>query len=207
MAAQRVIRQAVHAPIRGGAALAKLQEGTYGTGGEVIDKTFWDTLVLLSTNTVYRMFTVPNGQAGKTLDMTNMISTGQISQGQNHTVNSIFVQYMANKQHDAAELLEIYQLLNHFTVEIEIPGKDNLGDWTLAQIMGASFVVPFAAAVTINQPMIQPQFNGVLHLKVPIVLSALTSFAVKVTPQVASAAALDGDFIRLGLRGILKRSS
>jgi hypothetical protein len=207
MAQQRTVRQAVRVPIRGGAALAKLQEGTYGTGGEVIDKTFWDTLVLASATTVYRMFTVPNGQAGKTLDLTNMISTGQISQGQNHTVNSIFVEYIAKAQRAAADLVKIYSVLNHTTVEIEIPGKDNLGDWTLAQIMGAAFVVPFAAAATINQPMIQPQFNGVLHLKVPIVLSALTSFAVKVVPQVATDAALDGDFIRIGLRGILKRSS
>jgi hypothetical protein len=203
------IRRPVNqAAIRGGMSLLNLQKGTYGTGGEVIDKTFWDTASLLSTANVYRMFTVPEGQGGKTKDLTNMIATGQISQGQNFRVNSILCHYYAVAARTSAQLLAIYNFLNHTTVEVEIPGKDSLGDWTLAQIMGAAFVVPFIPTTAGNsEPMISPQFNGILHLKVPIVLSALTSFAIKVTPQVASAAGLNGDLLRIGMRGILKRSS
>jgi hypothetical protein len=176
----------------------------------VIDKTYYDTLVLLNTATVYRMFTVPEGQGvpPKTKDLTNMISSSQIAQGQNLRVQSILIQYISSATRATANVQQIYDILNHFTGEIVIPGKDNLGDWTLAELMGCSSLVAMTpTAAGDNIPLFNSQFNGVKHLKVPIVLSALTTFEFRVTPQVASAAALNGDFIRIGLRGILRRSS
>lgn len=194
----------------GGAALAKLQQGTYGTSGEIIDKTYYDTLVLLNTATVYRMFTVPEGQGAppKTKDLTNMVSSSQISQGQNLTVHSISVQYITHAAIATAALLQnIYDFFNHTTCEVVIPGKDNIGDWALAELMGASFLVAAQPAATNFVNQVYPSFNGIRHLKVPIVLSALTTFEFRVTPQVLSAAGINGDFLRVGLRGILKRSS
>lgn len=198
------------APVGAAGSLSRLQQGTYGTGGEVIDKTYYDTLILDSTANVYRMFTQPEGQGTpvKTKDLTNMVSASQISQGQNLTVKAIQIAYISDTPRNTAAVQLIYDVINHFTAEVVIPGKDNLGDWTFQELFGACFmvnVVPTAAGD--NLPLISPQFNGIRHLKVPIVLSALTTFEVRVTPQVASDIALDGDYIRIGLRGILRRSS
>jgi hypothetical protein len=198
-------------PLRGaGNPLNALQQGTYGTGGEVLDKTYYDTIVLAAATNVYRMFSVPEGQGvpPKTRDLTNMVAAGTMSQGQQLRVQSIQVQYISSAALATADVQTLYDFLNHTTVEILIPGKDNIGDWTLAELMGCAWLVALTpTAAGDNIPLIGAQFNGIRHLKVPIVLSALTTFEVRVTPQVASGAALDGDFLRVGLRGILRRSS
>ena len=144
----------------------------------------------------------------KTKDLTNMVSASQISQGQNLTVKSISVQYVTNAAIATVALLQnIYDFFNHTTCEVIIPGKDNLGDWTLAELMGPGTLIAYALPATNFGTQLSPTFNGIKHLRVPIVLSALTTFEFRVTPQVASAAGINGHFLRVGLRGILKRSS
>jgi hypothetical protein len=198
------------APIRSGNPLLSLQQGTYGTGGEVLDKTYYDTITLATATTVYRMFQTPEGQGtpAKTKDITNMTAAGTMPQGQNLKVKSIHVQYVTHAAIGTATVQKIINFLNHTTCEISIPGKDNIGDWTLAELMGNPTLIALTpTAAGDNIPIAFGTFTGVKKLLVPIVLSALTTFEFRVTPVVASDAALDGDFLRVGFRGILRRSS
>jgi hypothetical protein len=190
--------------------LAALQQGTYGTGGEVLGSwSFYDTLVLLNTTTIYRMFTIPiGGAAGRTLDQTNMTQGGQIAQGQNLTVKRLKMQYISSAARNTAAVQLIYNVLNRTTLEIMIPGKDALGQWTLAELFGiASLIAMTPTAAGDNIPLIQPTFKGIFTLEIPLVLAALTPFELRVTPQIATDAALNGDFIRVALNGTLRRSA
>jgi hypothetical protein len=191
--------------------LIKAQMGTFGTGGEIFDKTYYDTIVLDHANTAgYSMFTIPKGQGtpAKGYDLTNMISQSQIAQGHKMTVKALLIRYMSKATRQTANVQMIYDVLRNFYGKIVIPGKDNIGDWTFAELMGtASLIALTPTAAGDNIPLISPQFCGVKHLKIPIVLSALTTFSFEVLPVNGSDVALDGDFIQIGLRGILRRSS
>ena len=191
--------------------LLEAQKGTFGSGGEIFDKTYYDTLVLDSTNGAgYAMFTIPQGQGApaKGYNLTNMISQSQIAQGHKMTVKSIVIRYMSSAARGTADVQKIYDVLRNFYGKMVIPGKDNIGDWTFAELMGASSLIALTpSAPGDNIPLISPQFCGIKHLKIPIVLSALTTFSFQVMPVVANDATLNGDFIQIGLRGILRRSS
>ena len=191
--------------------LIKAQMGTFGTGGEVFDKTYYDTIVLDHTNTAgYAMFTIPQGQGvpAKGYNLTNMISQSQIAQGHKLTVKSIVIRYMTEQFRGTAAVQMIYNVLRNFYGKVVIPGKDNIGDWTFAELMGTSSLIALTPTTAgDNIPLIAPQFCGVKHLKIPIVLSALTTFSFQVLPVAPNDATIDGDFIQIGLRGILKRSS
>lgn len=191
--------------------LLKAQQGTFGTGGEVFDKTYYDTLVLDHANTAgYAMFTIPQGQGApaKGYNLTNMISQSQIAQGHKMTVKSIVIRYMTSAIRGTAAVQLIYDALRNLYGKVVIPGKDNIGDWTFAELIGAASLIALTPTTAgDNIPLIAPQFCGVKHLKIPIVLSALTTFSFQVQPIAATDVALDGDFIQIGLRGILRRSS
>ena len=68
------------------AAVARATQ--HGAGGEILDKTIYDTAILAAATTVHRLFTVPlgGGAPAKTLDRTNMTQGGQMPQGQNLAV-------------------------------------------------------------------------------------------------------------------------
>jgi len=190
--------------------LLKAQQGTFGTGGEVFDKTYYDTLVLDSTNTAgYAMFTIPQGQGtpAKGYNLTNMISQSQIAQGHKMTVKSLVIRYMTHATITETSVQLIYDALRNLYGKVVIPGKDNIGDWTFAELIGAASLIALTPSATVFPALISPQFCGIKHLKIPIVLSALTTFSFQVQPIAATAAALDGDFIQIGFRGILRRSS
>jgi hypothetical protein len=188
--------------------LQKLQRGTYGAGGEKIDWTYWDTLVLATATTMFRLFVNPLGSGGKTLADTNMTSAGVMPQGQHLTVHALKLFYVSNAAHNTAAVQSLYSFLRATTLEFIIPGKYTIGQWTLAEMMGTSSlfaVTPTAAGD--NIPLIQPTFKGVFPLNTPITLAALTPFEVQIQMHVASAAGLDGDRVLVGLNGKLLRSS
>lgn len=188
--------------------LARLARGTYGSGGEILDKTLYDTAVLAAATTVHRLFTIPLGQAGKTLDRTNMTTGGMMPQGQNIAVRAIKVFYTSLNALATADVQTLYTFLRTCTAEIILPGKDSMGEWTLQELMGSALMVastPTAAGD--NIPVISPRFHGIMPLNTPLVLAALTPFEVRLTCHTASGAALDGDFIGIGLTGTMQRAS
>lgn len=190
--------------------LARLARGTYGAGGEILDKTIYDTAILAAATTVHRLFTVPlgGGAPAKTLDRTNMTQGGQMPQGQNLAVRAIKVFYTTVNALATADVQTLYTFFRTCTAEILLPGKDTMGEWTLQELMGSALMAaetPTAAGD--NIPIISPRFHGIMPLNTPLVLAALTPFEVRLTCHTASGAALDGDFIGIGLTGTLQRAS
>jgi len=190
--------------------LARLARGTYGSGGEVLDKTIWDTAILLAATVVHRLFTIPlgGGVPAKTLDRTNMTQGGQMPQGQNLAVRAIKIFYTTIGALATADVQTLYTFLRTCTAEIILPGKDTMGEWTLMELMGTPLLaaeIPTAAGD--NIPLISSRFHGIMPLNTPLVLAALTPFEVRLTCHTPSGAALDGDFIGIGLTGTLQRAS
>ena len=191
-----------------GNSLQKLQSGTYGKGGEVLDWTYYDTLKMVAATTVYRMFQAPLSSS-RTLDETNMLSAGMIPQGQKHVIRALQLNYTTAGAFATLDIQSFYTALKKTVVEFIIPGKDTMGQWPLMQLLGAATLcaeTPTAAGD--NIPIIQPRYHGIMPLNTPIRLAALTPFEIRVTAAGAAfAAALADDLIWIGLVGTLRRSS
>ena len=191
-------------------ALQKLQDkSSYSNqAGEKIDWSYYDTITLISTTLVHRFFTVSLGQNGKTLADTNLVQSGLLPQGQNMKVHALKVAYVANSAKGTAELNTYFNLLNDTVIELIVPGKDSLGTWRLAEIMGINQlfpIIPTVAGDNISQP--QPMFNGIFPLNIPWQIGAIQSFEVRLTHTVAVNAQLEDDKIVFMLNGRLIRMS
>lgn len=192
--------------------LNQFQEGSYGKGGEVLDWTYYSSTILANGTTSHNLFTAATGQTFEgtvqTLDLTNMQSAGQIPQAQNFTVKNIKVMYAASAAIATAGVIALYSMLQQTTVEFILTNKYTMGQWTLQELLGAATLVPLTpTAAGDNIPLIQPRYHGIFPLNIPIRLAALTSFKLQVVHQTASAAALNGHFLKIGLNGMLIRGA
>ncbi len=190
-------------------ALTKLQKGSYSdTAAEKLDYSLYDTLSLLSTTLLHRMFLTPLGQNGKLLSQTNMVLAGQLPQGQNLTIRALKFFYTSADALATADIQTFYTMIKNTTLEFAVPGKENLGQWNLQEIMGAATNVAMTPTVAgDNLPLNQPRFHGVFPLNFPIRIGATQSFEVKIQHHVAPGAALDADQIMISLSGKLIRMS
>lgn len=189
-----------------GQAIDVLQQGTYGASGEKLDWSYYDRVVLASTTTVNRLFTVQLGASGKTLADTNLTQSGQIPQGQKFTIGAIKVSYVTNGARATANVQMIYDVLKNTSVQFIIPNKGPMGQWVLWELMGAASLIALTpTAAGDNIPLIQPRYHGIFPLNTKLTLAALTPFYVEVTHHTATNAALDNDRIYISLAGTLVR--
>lgn len=187
-------------------ALERLQAGTYGTEGERIDWTYYDTATLAAATTTHRLFTNPLGAGGKTLDLTNLTQAGQIPQGQNLQVKAIKLMYKTAAAKATAAVQNFYDMLSQTTISIKLQNKDSMGQWTLQEISGASTLFALTpTAAGDNIPVIQPRYHSIFLLNNKITLAALTPFEVTMIHHTAVNAALAGDLVKIGLAGSLIR--
>jgi len=190
--------------------LVGLQRGTYGSGGEKLDWSYYDTSQIVAGLTTYRYFQTQLGAGtpAKTLDRTNLTTAGQIPQGQHFTVHAVKMFYTSYGAHGTADVQNLYALLKITTLEIILPGKDSMGTWTLQEMFGPS--IQFAMTPTAagdNIPLHQPRYHGVFPLNTPLVLAALTPFEIRVIHHVAAPAGLADDYLMISLTGKLLRSA
>jgi hypothetical protein len=179
-------------------------QGTYSAGGDAIDWSYYDTAVIPAALGATRFFTIPVGQAGKTLADTNMISAAQIPSAQNFEIGCLKVFYVSHAMHDTNDLQPYYTLLKNTTVEFNIANKYVYGQWTLAELIGAASLFalePTAAGDNISQ--IQPRFHGIIPFNTHIILSQSTVFNLTVTYWAVPGAYLVGDWLMLVLYGKL----
>jgi hypothetical protein len=187
-------------------AIDRLQRGTFGASGEKLDWSYYDRVVLVSTTTTTRLFTVQLGASGKTLADTNLTQSGQIPQGQLFRIKSIKTFYVTNATRATANVQMIYDVLKNTSVQIIIPNKGPMGQWSLMELMGASTLIAVTpTAAGDNIPVIQPRYHGIFPLNIPMTLAALTPFYVEVTHHTAPNAALNDDRIYVSLSGMLVR--
>lgn len=189
-------------------ALEKLQTGTYGTEGERLDWTYYDTAILAAATLTHRLFTNPLGAGGKTLDLTNLTQAGQIPQGQHLQVKAIKLMYRTSAVKNTASVVSFYDMLAQSTISIKLQNKDSMGQWTLQEIAGAATLYALTpTAAGDNIPLIQPKYHGIFLLNNKITLAALTPFEVTLTHHTAVNAALANDQLKIGLAGTLIRVS
>ena len=197
-----------------------LAQGTYSTAGEKLVHTYYDTQLIQSASVApMHFFQAAQGQplngvgaALKTLQHTNMTMGGQIPRGQRFTIYCIKLMYTAITLLADASILGWYNMLANCTFEFLISGKDSLLTLTLQELLGASTLILPAPAVgsgysTVNR-IILPRFHGNFPLSTAIVLSEQTNFECRVIPQVVTpTTVLTGDFLKIGLSGVLERLS
>jgi len=190
--------------------LTALQQGAVGTSGNTLDYSYYDTLVLDHTKSSYSMFQVPVGQAGKTLADTNMVSAGQVPQGERLTVGALKLIYEQNSGSvfNEAYASAFFDFLMNSTFEFFIQTQD-YGKWTLAELMGAPMLAILSPATAGNNDAIFSvgKYVGIYPLNIAIPLPALANFQIKITPQIATAGAIDVSKLRVSLPGILERAS
>jgi hypothetical protein len=196
-----------------------LAQGTYSKEGEKLDYTYYDTCLIKSASTdTMKYFQAPQGQIAndgstvKLLHHTNMTLGGQIPRGQRLTIRCIKIEYLALTQFADTTILAWYKFLAYTTCQFFITGKDALSVLTLQELLGAAtLVLPAVTSTTFSSTVnriILPRFHGIFPLNTPITLAEQTNFEVRVTPQVATPTTVcTGDFLKIGLSGILERFS
>lgn len=190
-------------------ALQKLQDGSYSkTAAEKLDYSLYDTLVLATATLLHRMFLTPLGQAGKLLSDTNMVLAGLLPQGQNLLVRAIKFFYVTNTAMATADVQFFYDMIKNTTITFTVPGKENMGQWPLQEIIGSCSMIALTPTVAgDNIPVNQPRFHGIYPLNIPIRIGATQSFEITIQHHIAANAALDGNKIMIALAGKLIRMS
>lgn len=189
-------------------ALDKLGQGTYGTEGEKLRWSYYDRMLVSATVLTQRLFTIPLGQAGKTLADTNLTVAGQIPQGQQLHVNEIFVMYKSAATKATTNVQMIYDMFEQSTLSIKLQNKDAMLQVTLQEVLGASSLIALTpTAAGDNIPLIQPKYHGIYPISPMIVLAALTPFEITIQHHTAPNAALANDVLKVALRGTLFRAS
>lgn len=189
----------------GGATVANLQRGTYGTQGEVKDWSYYDTAKLSVGSNVYNYFTVATGQQGKTLADTNLNSAGSIPQGQNFTINDIKMFITADNLYSEVDVIEFYKWLCTTTLSVEVSGKSPLLQVNLNELMGINSSMLLVPSVPgdnvggVSLPIPRKQYE----LKIPIVLGGTTTFKVVLTSSEGIHDQLTDLKVQISLHGVL----
>lgn len=177
-----------------------LADGTWGMGGETLHYPVYDRLRLLNATGVLvrSLFKTAVGTQREALtlqyDDTNVEKSESIPSSQKWTFWKLSLFYQAAAARTDVQILNILDYFRTTTFRCIINSKDDMFRLPLWKFMGHPQVIS-APAVTVNSRFPQAIFSGAWELKVPIVLQSLTDWEVKVEPRVASAAALDNDFI------------
>lgn len=188
-------------------AIQRLQKGTFGASGEKLDWSYYDRAVLASTVATHRLFTTQLGAGSKTLADTNLTVSGAIPQGQNFRVKAIKVGYVSNAARNTAAVQLMYDIMKNTTLQIIIPNKGPMGQWTLWELMGAATLIALTpTAAGDNIPLISPRYHGTFPLNTPLTLAALTPFYVQLDHWTNPNVALDNDRIYVSLQGTLIRT-
>lgn len=187
-------------------ALNKLAVGSYGDEGETIDWSYWDTVLLANATPSHRMFTAPLGGAtGRTLDETNMTTSGMIPQAQYFEVRAIKVFYASKEQRIISEFQDWITMITRTTLSIKLTNKSSTGEWPLDELFGLTYKWAGSAADVVYT--LNPRFHGIFPLNNKIILAAMTPFEVNLVHHAASAATLDDDRFKVSLSGILTRAT
>jgi hypothetical protein len=189
-------------------ALTDLQQGTFGTEGDSIDRTLWDEEILAAAGLNVRLFQNPLGAGGKLLDQTNSTQAGLIPNGRKMEVRALKVFYVSETtggvKATAADLQAFYTQLARTTVSFMIANRE-FGQWTVQELLGVPLLVALNPAVTLNLPFLLPEFRGIFPLNRKITLAGLTPFYLEVNHSIAPTASTIGDRLRIGLAGIETR--
>ena len=178
-----------------------LKTGTYGGDAEKLQWTYYDTLTLDSTKERQEMFVIAQGRS---ISDTNIIEGGVIPTGQLFEIMEVKPLFQATALLTEAVLLEVQDWIYNNRMKFFITGKDSVGEWPLAEMMGQAFAHVMEAAVLGNKAPINPDFDAVYQMNIPIRLAERTSYKV-IIEGAAPTANLNGFKLKVCLGGILTR--
>lgn len=185
---------------------------TRGTQSQIamreLEWSYYDTITLANSTTQHRMFT--QGMAGSTKQLwqTNMKVNGMIPTGERMNVTHLKVQYSTHADLAPASLTYLIQMLTKTTLELKIAGADSVLTMSMQEIMGLCLAGSVASVATYDPAFIwNPCFTGVYKLKRPVIFAENQTVEGLVVHHEAPNAALNGDFLRVCLNGILERRS
>jgi hypothetical protein len=178
----------------------RLDDGTWGEGGETLHYPVYDRMRMLNaqatnTRSLFKsaVGTTREGNALTFAD-TNIEKSESVPSSQKWTFWKFTCQYQAIAVRTDAQIQNILDYFRTTTIRCVINSKDDMFRLPLWKFMGHMQLIS-APAVTVNSRFPQSIFTGSFEMKIPIVLQSLTDWEVKIEPLVASAAALDNDFI------------
>lgn len=174
--------------------------GTWGEGGESLYYPVYDRLHMNSALLTQprSLFATRVGAQRETRTLTYADTNVQKSEGTSSTEKYTFHQlntyYTAMEPRTDAEIQLIMNFFRETFVRFQIDNKTDMFIIPLWKMFGATQLIS-APAVTVNSRFPEAMFMGRWELKIPIVLQSLTTYEMIVTPNVASDAALNNDFI------------
>ena len=194
-------------------ASQNMGKGTYGSQGERLQWSYYDTEKLAVGTLAHRYFTSGVGKpftvgGNKNLSDSNVISDGMPS-NQHFVVYSIATYYKPHETHSEVDFNLITQMMINTTLTLKITGKDAIFQVSLMELMGANFpvtILPSVAGDNINTNNTNIML-GTYRLNTPIVLAKLTRYEGLLEHHVAMDTALDDDKLMLSLQGTLQRLS
>lgn len=182
----------------------KLDEGTWGPGGELLHYPVYDRLALNNGILQHILFKAAVGETrnGVVLNFadTNITKSEGVPKSQKWTFWRLNAYWLATAARTDAIIQNFISMVQETVLTFKIESKDEMFTVPLWKFFGATQVIS-APAVTVNSRFPQGVFAGSWELKVPIVLENLTSFELIVDHLVAPNAALNGDFMAFEFDG------
>lgn len=187
----------------------KLQKGS--RAGLVIqgyDYSLFDTEIINNSQVSYRFFTTAVGVNGKTIADTNMKVGGQLPQGKKLTVKGIKIGYLPISIKTGYNFQAILNCLNKSVLRFLVDGKEDLGTWTLSELMG--FNLPVIADVLDGDnpcdfsTTIRDAVKNYFPLNIPIELPSNQIFELEMSHISTPAVSMNGDLLRIMLTGYME---
>lgn len=193
---------------------AKLNLNLFNAAGDQIDYTFYDRLALANSGGTdsREFFVVGIGETDsistrrKTLADTN-VRKGSIPEGQSFGCFALKFYFEMIAALTEAQRILLNVWIHGITVEVLIDSKNQYGTWKLSEILGKvddSQITAGASGQAFEAS--RGDYDGIKKFNLYIPLPRLTSFTVRLNFDAASDAALDDNFINLGMVGLLNRA-
>jgi len=179
-----------------------LEGRTYAASVEVRDPfVYYDTHVLDAATGTVVLFN--NASGTKPKSQTNYLFQ-QLPAGQAMDVYGLRVMYYAHAAVDDAGQLALMTWLNRTVIQVAINNKVPSYERTLAGLIGGQIQAVTAPAVTVNSKNLsQWTANTIVQFKKKIYIDQNIQWTVSLLREVANAAALTGDYLRVETIGRL----
>lgn len=184
-------------------ALQSMAKGTYSNSGELISYSYYDTYAIDTTVTSFKLFSVPLNQGGKDLGDTNWLLAGQTPANQKFIATGIKIVVLGLSGMDETIHQPLFEYLFASTARFNISGKDDIGCFSLAELLGSNIMLSQAATFNNGEISSVPRFP----LAIPIVLGGNTTFGVQIDAWKGSSAYIDDVKIKFIMNGSLQRLS
>ncbi len=183
---------------------AAIDKGTYGANAQILQATFYSTVTLDATTTVYPFF---NKTSTNVAD-TNMKNAGQIPKGQGFNVHEVALTINPTAPiATIAALQDFYNYVFNAALVIGTEGQAPLLEIPLADVFGVGFMATLVETITGNKAPVMPSFNSKYNLAIPIKFSQQVTLESEIKSAAPAAASVADWLVRLSLNGVKVRRS